>query len=110
MTPIALLAILTLFAVAAIYAAARARRRQARLHAMHQENIRRQQFVLDRLDEISKLIEDKTRSNAELQAAFDPLLAELMAGDIDGTMAPLIADTEKFFNEHLAKRKPEPGA
>jgi C4-dicarboxylate-specific signal transduction histidine kinase len=80
------------------------RRALARMLEAQAANQRKQEFVLARLDDISKLIEDRTRSNAELQAAFDPLLAELMAMDTDGTLAPLVADTEKYFSEHLAKR------
>jgi hypothetical protein len=74
---------------------------------LQEANRLKQEFVMARLDEISKLIEDGSRSNAQLQAAFDPLIAELSAVDTDGTLAPLVEDTEKFFREHLAKRNRE---
>ena len=78
-----------------------------RLRAEREVNLRRQQFILGKQDEIEKLLADPSLSVEEVRTQTDAILAQILATDTDGVLLPLVKDNEDWINERLAERKAE---
>ena len=69
-------------------------------------NLEMQQFILGKLEAFAKLLERTETSPAELQAHAELALAEMAERD-DGTLAPLIVETRKLFEDAISQRLAE---
>jgi len=78
-------------------------RRNLELRA--KENIELQEFTLDRLDSIGRLLVATDISAEEFERQANVLIAELDSRNISGNLAAVIADVKGAISTELSKRQ-----
>ena len=71
----------------------------------HARNRERQDFVIARLDLITRLLENRDMPLSELELRTEAIVKEMESQNIDGVLDPLIADTTGYLREELQKRR-----
>ena len=74
------------------------------LAEINRTNADRQQFVIDRGDELSRAVSNTTLRADEFKRITDSIVAEISLRNDAGCLDAYLADTRDFLTEELAKR------
>jgi hypothetical protein len=69
------------------------------------DNLKRQNFLMARLDAIGKLLGDTSISPSDFEQKTSVLISEMESQNIDGDIGPLIEDTRQEVSNEIIKRK-----
>jgi hypothetical protein len=69
------------------------------------DNLKRQNFIMARLDAIGKLLGDTSILPSDFEQKTSVLISEMESQNIDGDIGPLIEDTRQEVSNEIIKRK-----